>query len=92
MELRIISTKPVPVSVLRERLARLLHEARRRNRGNELENQMLKAANFEGMIGRSATLLETSSRIIRVAPHYRTALITGETVRARNWLRERCTT
>ena len=71
--------KPVPISVLRERLSRLVGEARRRSRSNDLEAQLLQASTFEGMIGRSAALMETSARILRVAPHFRTALITGET-------------
>jgi DNA-binding NtrC family response regulator len=72
-------TKPVKISVLRERISKLVDEARRRDRGGDLEDQLLEAANFEGMIGRSAALFEMSSRILRVAPHYRTALVTGET-------------
>ena len=71
--------KPVSISLLRERISQLVDEARRRNRGNVLEHQILETANFEGMIGRSPALLEMSSRIRRVAPHFRTVLITGET-------------
>jgi DNA-binding NtrC family response regulator len=71
--------KPVSVSVLRERISRHIEEARRRDRGNVLENQMLETAQFEGMIGRSPALCEMCARIRRVAPHYKTALITGET-------------
>jgi len=72
-------TKPLPIAMIRERLARLVNEARRRNRTNDLEAELLQASTFEGMIGRSAALMETSARITRVAPHYRTALIGGET-------------
>jgi DNA-binding NtrC family response regulator len=71
--------KPVSISLLRERISRLLDEVRRRSRGDALENQILETANFEGMIGRSPALLEMSSRIRRIAPHYKTVLITGET-------------
>jgi DNA-binding NtrC family response regulator len=71
--------KPVSVSVLRERISRHIEEARRRDRGNVLENQLLETAQFEGMIGRSPALCEMCARIRRVAPHYKTALITGET-------------
>jgi DNA-binding NtrC family response regulator len=71
--------KPIPISALRERISRLVEEARRRNRRNALESQILETATFEGMIGRSPALLEMSSRIRRIAPHYRTVLITGET-------------
>ncbi|HCC55697.1 MAG TPA: sigma-54-dependent Fis family transcriptional regulator [Solibacterales bacterium] len=71
--------KPVPLALLRERVATLVSEARRRNRGDALENQILETANFEGMVGRGAALCEMQSRIRRVAPYYRTALITGPT-------------
>lgn len=71
--------KPVRVSVLRERIGKLVDEARRRNQGDALERQLLETATFEGMVGSSAALWELSSRIRRVAPHYKTALITGET-------------
>lgn len=71
--------KPVPLALLRERVATLVAEARRRKRGDALENQILETATFEGMVGRSAALCEMQSRIRRIAPHYRTALITGPT-------------
>jgi len=71
--------KPVRVAVLRERIKKLVDEARRQNRGDALERQLLESATFEGMVGSSAALWETASRIRRVARHYRTALITGET-------------
>lgn len=71
--------KPISISILRERISKLVDEARRRNRGIALEDQILDIAQFEGMIGRSPAFWEMSSRIRRIAPHYRTALITGET-------------
>jgi DNA-binding NtrC family response regulator len=71
--------KPISLPVLRERVSRLVEEAHRGNRGAALENQILETAQFEGMIGRSPALCEMSSRIRRIAPHYRTVLITGET-------------
>jgi DNA-binding NtrC family response regulator len=71
--------KPVSISALRERISRLVEEARRRQRATAIENQMLEDAQFEGMIGRSPAIWEMFSRIRRVAPHYRTVLITGET-------------
>ena len=36
-------------------------------------------AQFEGMIGKSAAMWETFARIRRVAPHFRTVLVTGQT-------------
>ncbi|MBV9670294.1 MAG: sigma-54-dependent Fis family transcriptional regulator [Acidobacteriales bacterium] len=40
---------------------------------------MLEASQFHGMIGRSPSMLALFARIRHVAPHYRTALITGPT-------------
>ncbi len=71
--------KPVPIALLRERISRLANEVRLRNHRTALENQILESASFEGMIGRSPAFLEMSSRIRRIAPHFKTALITGET-------------
>ena len=71
--------KPVSVSALRERIARLVDEARKRLRATAVRSEMLKEFQFEGMIGRSPAIWEMFSRIRRVAPHYRTVLLTGET-------------
>jgi DNA-binding NtrC family response regulator len=71
--------KPVAISLLRDRVSKLVEEVRRRNQGSALEDRMLETAQFEGMVGRSPAFWELASRIRRVAPHYRTVLITGET-------------
>ncbi len=71
--------KPVSISALRERIAKLVEEARRRQRATDLEQKILADARFEGMIGNSPAVCEMFSRIRRVAPHYRSVLITGET-------------
>ena len=71
--------KPVSIALLRERIAKLIDEARRRQRLMAFDTGLRAAAQFEGMIGRSAAMLETFARIRRVAPHYRTVLLTGQT-------------
>jgi len=71
--------KPVSIPALRERIVKLVEEARRRQRASEIDDRTLGEAQFEGMIGRSPSMWELFSRIRRVAPHYRTVLITGET-------------
>jgi DNA-binding NtrC family response regulator len=71
--------KPVPLAVLRERIAKLIDEARKRQRLLAADAGMRDEARFEGMIGRSAAMWETFARIRRVAPHYRTTLVTGQT-------------
>jgi DNA-binding NtrC family response regulator len=70
-------TKPVNVGLLRDRIARLVAEAQRRKAALQLDAELLKAYQFEGMIGRSPLMLQVFARIRRVAPHYRTALVTG---------------
>jgi len=72
-------TKPVSITGLRERIGKIIEETRRREEAARLDTELLKAHQFEGMIGRSAQMLEVFSRIRRVAPHYRTALVTGAT-------------
>lgn len=71
--------KPVSITALRERVSRLIEEAQRRHRASQLENEMLENARFEDMVGRSPAMVEMFSRIRRVAPHFRTVLVTGET-------------
>ena len=71
--------KPVPIAVLRERIAKLIDEARRRQRLRAAETGLRDEARFEGMIGRSAAMWDTFARIRRVAPHFRTVLVTGST-------------
>ncbi len=45
----------------------------------QLDNELLDASQFESMIGRSPLMWDLFARIRRVAPHYRSALITGPT-------------
>jgi DNA-binding NtrC family response regulator len=64
--------KPIRLPVLRERVGRLIQDARQRQQlGTEPE--------FEGIIGSSPRMAEMFARIRRIAPHYRSALIQGAT-------------
>ncbi len=71
--------KPVSIAALRERIGVLLETARRRQRANQLESELLASAEFEGIVGNSPLMWDMFSRIRRVAPHYRAVLVTGET-------------
>ncbi len=71
--------KPVSIDALRKRISRLLADARRRQRAVELDDALLETCQFESMVGRSPAMWELFARIRRVAPHFRTALITGPT-------------
>jgi DNA-binding NtrC family response regulator len=71
--------KPVSISTLQERVGRLLAEAQRRRETLELDRKLLEAFQFEGIVGRSPAVLEMFARIRRVAPHFRTVLVSGPT-------------
>jgi len=71
--------KPVSIPALRVRVEKLLSDARQRQRALELDRELMETSRFEGMIGRSPLMWELFARIRRVAPHYRSALITGPT-------------
>lgn len=71
--------KPVSIAALRERIGVLLEAARKRQRANQLEGELLASAEFEGIVGNSPLMWDMFSRIRRVAPHYRAVLVTGET-------------
>jgi DNA-binding NtrC family response regulator len=72
-------TKPLSVPNLRHRIGSLVEEARRRQSAARLDSELLRTSEFQGMVGRSPAMLEVFSRIRRVAPHFRSVLITGET-------------
>jgi DNA-binding NtrC family response regulator len=71
--------KPVSIPALRSRVEKLLVDARQRLRTTELDRELLETCRFEGMIGRSPLMWDLFARIRRVAPYYRSALITGQT-------------
>jgi len=70
-------TKPINLNVLRDRIGKLVAEAQQRQTALQLDSELLKTYQFEEMIGRSPLMLQVFARIRRVAPHYRTALVTG---------------
>lgn len=71
--------KPFDLERLRKRIAALLEEESRRSEARQLENELSKKFNFEGIVGRSPLMLDALSKIQRVAPHYRTLLLSGPT-------------
>ena len=71
--------KPISIGALRERVERLLADARQRRSMLELDRELLETSRFEGMIGRSPLMWDLFARIRRVARHYRSALIIGPT-------------
>jgi DNA-binding NtrC family response regulator len=72
-------TTPLDVEKLRGRIASLIREADTRQRTLRLDQKLVDACQFEGMVGRSPLMLEVFAKIRRVAPHFRTLLVTGAT-------------
>ena len=71
--------KPISLATLRDRVGRIMDVARQRVQIRNAEDQAMEAAQFEGIVGRSPQMWEMFSRIRRIAPHYRAALVTGQT-------------
>jgi DNA-binding NtrC family response regulator len=71
--------KPLALDRLRKRIDDLLQEARRQIDAHNLENELLTLCSFEGIVGRSPLMHEVFAKVRRVAPHYRTLLLTGAT-------------
>src|SRR6202158_4807132 len=72
-------TKPLEPSKVRQLVSGLIAQAEMRRRTQELDNELLQAYQFQGIVGRSPRILEVFSRVRRVAPLFQTALITGPT-------------
>ena len=72
-------TKPIEINKLRARIGALLADAETRHKTLRLDQELVDAYQFEGMIGRSPLMLEVYAKIRRIAPHFSTVLITGAT-------------
>jgi len=71
--------RPIDFRKLRHRVSSFLAEAELRSRTLSLDQQLIQACKFEGMVSRSRLMLEVFARMRRMAPHFRTVLITGAT-------------
>ena len=71
--------KPLDMEKLRSRIASLVLETERRQMTLRLDQKLVDAFQFEGMIGRSPLMMEVFANIRRIAPHFRTVLVTGAT-------------
>jgi len=72
-------TKPIDFQRLRHRIASFLAEAEIRRRTLILDKELVQACQFEGIVSRSPLMLEVFAKIRRVAPHFKTVLVTGPT-------------
>lgn len=71
--------KPVNPEKLRSIVEEVKELFKRRAKAAKLEKELVQHFNLEGMIGRSIRMLELFDLIRRVAPHFRTVLVLGET-------------
>jgi DNA-binding NtrC family response regulator len=71
--------KPLSVEKLRTRISELLAEAEIRQKTHKLEHDLLDAYQFEGIVGRSPLMLDVFAKLRRIAPHFRTVLVSGAT-------------
>lgn len=72
-------TKPLELDKLQVRIDGLIADAERRQKTLKLDQELVDACQFEGMVGRSPLMLELFAKIRRIAPHFRTVLVTGAT-------------
>ena len=72
-------TKPLDFQRLRHRIASFLAEAEIRRRTLRLDQELVQACQFEGMVSRSPLMLDVFAKIRRVAPHFKTILVSGST-------------
>ena len=71
--------KPFSPDKLRQRIRQFVEDSKKRQLSTKLENDLLENFEFEGMIGHSPLMLDLFLKIRRVAPHFRSVLVTGPT-------------
>lgn len=72
-------TKPLDLPAIRKKISSLIADRNVRQEALALDKQLIHTFQFEGLIGRSPLMLDVFASIRRVAPHFRTVLITGQT-------------
>jgi DNA-binding NtrC family response regulator len=71
--------RPLSIPALLNLVERVLRDIREKQLALELGSELTDASGFKGVIGRSPLMWDLVAQIRRVAPHYRSALITGAT-------------
>jgi DNA-binding NtrC family response regulator len=71
--------KPITLQKLRQRINELVEDLQQRRRSAKLEYDLGKASSFQGIIGHSPAMMDMFTTIRRVAPHFRSILLKGET-------------
>ena len=70
-------TKPISIAALTERVSKSLDEFRMKRDTFQLDGELVSSFKFHGMVARSPWMLDLFSKMRRIAPHFRTALVTG---------------
>jgi DNA-binding NtrC family response regulator len=70
-------TKPISIANLRARVTKSLTELQQKRETFQLEGELASSFRFHGMVARSPRMLETFSTMRRIAPHFRTVLVSG---------------
>lgn len=71
--------KPIDFPGLESRLGALLAQHRKRYFVGALDKALVEAFQMEAIVGRSPQILQLFDTLRRIAPHFKTALITGAT-------------
>jgi DNA-binding NtrC family response regulator len=71
--------KPLNMDRLRNRVRALVEAASTRQKTSRLDHDLIDIFQFHGMIGRSPLMLDVFAKIRRIAPHFQSVLVTGET-------------
>jgi DNA-binding NtrC family response regulator len=71
--------KPLKPDFIRRKIANWLDDSFSQASSDNADDEAVELFRYEGMVGRSPAMLEVFSKLRRIAPHYRTALLTGET-------------
>jgi DNA-binding NtrC family response regulator len=71
--------KPLDLNSLRSKIDRLISKARRREEDVSLDSELKGEFRFAGIIGSNPRMREALRKIHRIAPYFRTVLLTGET-------------
>jgi DNA-binding NtrC family response regulator len=72
-------TKPISIDRFRDKIEAWLSAAHRRQSTLKLDNELLRVCQFEGIVGHSPLMFEVFSKLQRIAPHFQTVLVLGET-------------
>jgi DNA-binding NtrC family response regulator len=72
-------TKPLDLDRLHRRLDTWLEEKHKNAQRLRLDTELTRSYDFHGIVGRSPSLLDMFTKLRRIAPHFQTVLVRGDT-------------